>query len=30
MDDYLAKPIKAEALGQKLEVWMSRAAAVAS
>jgi two-component system sensor histidine kinase/response regulator len=30
MDDYLAKPIKAEALGQKLEVWMSREAAVAS
>jgi len=28
MDDYLAKPIKAEALGQKLELWMSRAAAV--
>jgi CheY-like chemotaxis protein len=30
MDDYLAKPIKAEALGQKLEVWMSRPVAVAS
>ena len=28
MDDYLAKPIKAEALGQKLELWMSRAVAV--
>jgi PAS domain S-box-containing protein len=30
MDDYLAKPIKAEALGQKLEAWMSGAVAVAS
>jgi CheY-like chemotaxis protein len=28
MDDYLAKPIKAEALGQKLEVWLSRAVAI--
>jgi CheY-like chemotaxis protein len=27
MDDYLAKPIKAETLGRKLEIWMSRAAA---
>jgi CheY-like chemotaxis protein len=25
MDDYLAKPIKAEALEQKLELWLSRA-----